>query len=176
MSDNTTTIIWIVAAAIAAIVVVVGLALVARSKRAQSRREEANRLRAELETERRQVEKRHALAEETEARARAAEAEAEAKAAEARRLRERASVHHESVATAREDLEDRRKHVDHIDPDVKARKGDGVDSDGAEGVDRVEAGDAKLRAHDDLPDRQVVGTDPRVVESERPVVNDPTAR
>jgi len=143
MSDNST--LWIIVAAVVALAVIVGLILAARNKRTQSRRDEAQRLRAELDSEREQVAKRQALAEETDARARAAAAEAEAKAAEARRLSERASAHQETAATHLEDLDERRKHIDKIDPDVKAHRGAG----------------------DDVPDRQVVTDAPHRVENPR---------
>jgi type IV secretory pathway VirB10-like protein len=115
---------WIVAAVIAAIIVIVGLALVARKRSNEKRRVEAQSLREEIEVETTKVDKRQALAAETDARARAAEAEAEAKAAEAQRLRERASSHSESVAATREELDERRRHADSLDPDVKSRKHD----------------------------------------------------
>ncbi|MCP9272461.1 hypothetical protein [Mycolicibacterium arenosum] len=147
MSDTNT--IWIIAAALVALVVVIGLVLIARNKRTQSRRDEAQRLRAELDAESQQVAKRQALAEETDARARAAAAEAEAKAAEARRLSERAASHQETVATHREDLDERRKHIDSLDPDVKRHKrGDDAD-------------------YDQTPDRHVVDETPRRVENPR---------
>lgn len=116
--------VWIVVGVIVAIIVIVGLVLLARSKRNQKHRVEAGHLREEIETENAKVEKRQALAAETDAMARAAEAEAEVKAAEAQRLRDRASSHSESVAATREDLDERRKHADHIDPDVKTGKHD----------------------------------------------------
>ena len=143
MSDNNT--LWIIVAAVVALVVVVGLILLARNKRTKTRRDEAQRLRTELDSERDQVAKRQALADETDARARAAAAEAEAKAAEARRLSERASSHQETAATHLEDLDERSKHIDKLDPDVKTRRHDG----------------------DDTPDRQVITDPPRRVENPR---------
>lgn len=56
MSDNNT--LWIIVAAVVALAVIVGLILAARNKRTQSRRDEAQRLRAELDSEREQVAKR----------------------------------------------------------------------------------------------------------------------
>lgn len=136
---------WIIIAAVVAVVAVLGLALMVRNKRMHSRREEAGRLRGELESESEQVAKRQALAEETDARARAAAAEAEAKAAEARRLSERASAHQQTVAAQLDDLDERRKRIDRLDPDVKRRK----------------------TAADEEPDRQVIDGDPRHVEHGR---------
>lgn len=143
MSDNNT--LWIIVAAVVALVVVVGLILLARNKRTQSRRAEAQRLRTDLESDREQVAKRQALADETDARARAAAAEAEAKAAEARRLSDRATSHQQTVETHREDLDERSRHIDKLDPDVQTGRHDG----------------------DDAPDRQVITDPPRHVENPR---------
>lgn len=138
MSDTNT--LWVIIAVVVAIAAIVAVAMIARKKRTQSRRDEAQRLRTDLDSEDRQVAQRQALADETDARARAAAAEAEAKAAEARRLSERASTHQQTVESHREDLDERRKHADRIDPDVKTR-----------GVDEP-------------PDRQVIDRPPPRVE------------
>ena len=60
--------VWIVAAVVAAIIVIVGLVLIARSRRTQKRRVEANNLREEIAAETAMVDKRQALAAETEAK------------------------------------------------------------------------------------------------------------
>ena len=148
--------VWIVAAVIAAIIVIVGLVLIARRRQTQKRRIEANNLREEIEAETAMVDKRQALAAETDARARAAEAEAEAKAAEAQRLRERASTHTESVAASREELDERRKHADQLDPDLKSPKheadevrDDTADTGGrSDRSDRVSVDAPPARSHD----------------------------
>lgn len=141
--------VWIVAAVIAGIVVIVGLALLARSRRTQKRRADAQSLRDDIEVETAKVDKRQALATETEARARAAEAEAEVKAAEAQRLRERATSHSESVTATRGDLDERRKQADSLDPDLKSRKGDADDrhDDVVDEPDRIVAEDPPVRSH-----------------------------
>jgi hypothetical protein len=136
---------WIVAAVIAAIIVIVGLALLARNRRTQKHRVEAQSLRDDIEVETAKVDKRQALAAETEAKARAAEAEAEVKAAEAQRLRDRASSHSESVAATREDLDEQRKHADSLDPDLKSRKGD--TDDVSDRPDRTAVEEPQARSH-----------------------------
>lgn len=140
MSDNGT--LWIVIAVVVVAAIVVGLALVARRKR---RRVEAQKMRTELEAEREKVAKRQALADETDARARAAAAEAEAKAAEARRLADRASAHQQTAAEHRDELDERSRHIDRIDPDVKRSRDRG----------------------DDEPDRQVIDEPPRRIDNVR---------
>jgi hypothetical protein len=137
--------VWIVVAVVAGIVVIVGLALLARNRRTQKHRLEAQSLRDDIEVETAKVDKRQALAAETEAKARAAEAEAEVKAAEAQRLRDRASSHSESVAVTREDLDERRKHADALDPDVKSPKGDA--DDGSDRPDRTVVEEPPARSH-----------------------------
>ena len=112
------TAVWIVVAVVA-VIVLVGLVFAARSRRNQRRHVEAEQMREELTTHSQRVDKRQALADETAAKARAAEAEAEAKAAEAARLKEQAAGHHDAVAASREDIEDRRRHADRLDPKTR---------------------------------------------------------
>ena len=112
------TAVWIVVAVVA-VIVLAGLVFAARSRRNQRRHVEAEQMREELTTHTQRVDKRQALADETAAKARAAEAEAEAKAAEAARLKEQAAGHHDAVAASREDIEDRRRHADRLDPKTR---------------------------------------------------------
>ena len=112
------TAVWIVVAVVA-VIVLAGLVFAARSRRNQRRHVEAEEMREELTTHSQRVDKRQALADETAAKARAAEAEAEAKAAEAARLKEQAAGHHDAVAASREDIEDRRRHADRLDPKTR---------------------------------------------------------
>ena len=112
------TAVWIVVAVVA-VIVLAGLVFAARSRRNQRRHVEAEQMREELTTHSQKVDKRQALADETAAKARAAEAEAEAKAAEAARLKEQAAGHHDAVAASREDIEDRRRHADRLDPKTR---------------------------------------------------------
>jgi hypothetical protein len=113
-------VIWIVVAVVA-VIIIAALVLAARKRRDQKRHVEAERIREDITTHMPKVEKREALADETAARARAAEAEAEAKAAEAARLKEQAESHRGAVAESREDLEERLRHADRIDPKTKVR-------------------------------------------------------
>jgi hypothetical protein len=113
---TTSTVIWIVVAVVAAIVLIALIGFVATRTRTRHRRVEADRIREDANERMGGVQKREALAQETEARARAAKAEADAKAAEAARLQERAQTHRGEAATAREELEDRLGHADRIDP------------------------------------------------------------
>lgn len=113
-------VVWIVVAVIA-VIIIAALVFAARSRRNQRRHVEAERIREDITTHTAKVEKREALADETAARARAAEAEAEAKAAEAARLKDRADSHRGAVAESREEIEERRKHADHIDPKTRVR-------------------------------------------------------
>jgi hypothetical protein len=112
------TAVWIVVAVVA-VIVLAGLVFAARSRRNQRRHVEAEQMREELTTHVEKVDKRQALADETAAKARAAEAEAEAKAAEAARLKQRAAGHHDAVATSREEIEERRRHADMLDPKTR---------------------------------------------------------
>ena len=112
------TAVWIVVAVVA-VIVLVGLVFAARSRRNQRRHVEAEQMREELTTHSQKVDKRQALADETAAKARAAEAEAEAKAAEAARLKEQAAGRHDAVAASREDIEERRRHADRLDPKTR---------------------------------------------------------
>ena len=112
------TAVWIVVAVVA-VIVLVGLVFAARSRRNQRRHVEAEQMREELTTHSQKVDKRQALADETAAKARAAEAEAEAKAAEAARLKEQAAGRHDAVAASREDIEERRRHADMLDPKTR---------------------------------------------------------
>ena len=115
---NSTTVVWIVVA-VAAVIVLAALAFAARNKRNQRRHVEAERIREDITTHVQTVDKRQALADETAAKARAAEAEAEAKAAEAARLKAQAENHHDAVAASREDIEERRMQADRLDPKTR---------------------------------------------------------
>lgn len=117
---DSTTVVWIVAV-IAAVIVIAALVFALRSRRNQHRHIEAERIREDITTHTAKIDKRQALADETAARARAAEAEAEAKAAEAARLKARAVDHHEAVATSREDIEERRRQADELDPKTRVQ-------------------------------------------------------
>lgn len=119
------TAIWIVVAVVA-VIVLAGLVFAARNKRNQRRHVEAEQMREEVTTHVEKVDKRQLIADETAAKARAAEAEAEAKAAEAARLKGQAATHHDAVAASREDIEERRRQADMLDPKTR------VDDEGAD--------------------------------------------
>lgn len=109
----TSTIVWIVVAVIALIVVIGAAAMLAHTQRERSRIAKSDEIREQVRQDSVEVERREALARETAARARAAEAEAEAKAAEAQRLKSHADKHFGHATDVRSDLEDRRSHADH---------------------------------------------------------------
>jgi hypothetical protein len=97
------------------------------------RHQRAEEIRDHARTETNRVERREALAEETAAKARAAQADAEVKAAEAARLQQRAAAHQSEAATSREELDERWKHADSIDPNAKRRQeADGLADDRGE--------------------------------------------
>jgi hypothetical protein len=112
------TIVWIVVAVIALLVVIAIAAGLARKQRERSRIAKSDVIREQVRQDSVDVERREALARETAARARAAEAEAEAKAAEAERLKSHADKHFSHATDARSDLEERRLHADALDPRV----------------------------------------------------------
>lgn len=111
---DTKTIIWIVVAVVA--LVLLGVALWAgRRRELIHRHAEAEELRERLRREDSEVRQRESIAAETEARARAAQAEADAKAAEATRLQHAAQGHRSDVESGRERLEQQRAHADSLD-------------------------------------------------------------
>ena len=118
---NSNTVVLIVVAVVA-VIVLAAVVFAARNKRNQRRHVQAEEMREDITTHIQKVDKRQALADETAAKARAAEAEAEAKAAEAARLKESGRVHHEAVATSREDIEERRMQADRLDPKTRRRR------------------------------------------------------
>ncbi len=117
--DNTA-VVWIIVAVVAVIVIAL-LIFAALKTRNERRHLEAERIREDISTHTSKVEKRQAIADETSARARAAEAEAQAKAAEAARLKEQAANHHDAVAASREEIEERRRHADKLDPKTRVQ-------------------------------------------------------
>jgi biopolymer transport protein ExbB/TolQ len=116
----TNTVVWIIVAVIAALIVVAALVWVGRNRQVSRRRAQADEIREDVRQEQVKVQRREALADETAAKARAAQAEAEAKAAEAARLQENAAKHHTAAAAHREELDERSSHADSIDPRVEA--------------------------------------------------------
>jgi biopolymer transport protein ExbB/TolQ len=139
---ETNTVVWIVVAVVAAVVVIAALAVLARRTSDTRKHIAAEHIREEVNEHTAKVDKRAALAEETAAKARAAEAEAEAKAAEAARLKGQASSHHEAVAASREDIEERRRHADHLDPKTSAG-----DDQAKDATHRAESGSEPAAEH-----------------------------
>lgn len=111
---DTKTIIWIVVAVVA--LIVLGIVLWGGRRRELTHRHaQAEEMREQLRHEDAEVRHQESIAAETEARARAAQAEADAKAAEAARLQHAAQGHRSDVESDRERLEQRRAHADSLD-------------------------------------------------------------
>lgn len=109
-------VVWIVIAALIALVVIGVVVMMALRTRNRRRVQEADRIREEVHHDTKRVERQATLVEETEAKARAAQAEAEAKAAEAARLADAASTRRDALSGAQEHLNARREHADTLDP------------------------------------------------------------
>lgn len=122
---TTSNIVWIVIAVVVVVLLLATLVVVTR----RQRHLKAEGIRDQVRVDTTRVERREALAEETSAKARAAQAEAEAKAAEAARLQQRAAAHQSEAATSRQDLGERWKHANDIDPKATQRQ-DVQDADG----------------------------------------------
>jgi FtsZ-interacting cell division protein ZipA len=134
----TSTIVLIVVAAVVAILLVAGLTWVARKKRNQHRRVEADKIREDARQETLYVRQQEALADETAAKARAAQAEADVKAAQASGLQQQAAVHRGEAVTSREHLNEQWDRADTLDPasgtDETPPSGDGTKTPGAQRV------------------------------------------
>jgi FtsZ-interacting cell division protein ZipA len=138
---TTSTIVLIVAVAIAAIVLIAAIAWVARNKRTQHRRVEAGEIRDKAAEQSHKVGQREALADETAAKGRAAQAEADAKAAHATGLQHQAEVRRNDAATARDEVNQEFERADTMDPDTHTN-GDTPrqDSETRDGPRRTPAG------------------------------------
>jgi FtsZ-interacting cell division protein ZipA len=115
---TTNTIVLIVVIAVVALVLIASIAWVARNKRTQHRRVEAENIRDKAADESHKVGQREALADETAAKGRAAQAEADAKAAHAKGLQHQAQVRRSDAATARDEVNQEFERADKIDPDT----------------------------------------------------------
>lgn len=140
----TSTIVWIVVAAIAAILVIAAVMWMAQNQRNRRRHGEAESIRDQAKEETVRVQRREALAQETSAKARAAQAEAEAKGAEAARLQERAAAHQGEVTTSRGKLNEQFERADTLDPATKTPETTETVAD-ADGRDGGSRGDERLR-------------------------------
>ena len=116
---TTSSIVLIVVVAVAALLLIAALAWVARNKRTQHRRVEAEDIREQANEETHKVGQREALADETAAKARAAQAEADVKAAHATGLQQKAEVRRNDAATARDELNQEFERADTMDPDTQ---------------------------------------------------------
>ena len=108
----------IVVVAVVAILLIATIAWVARNKRTQHRRVEAENIRDKAAEQSHKVGQREALADETAAKGRAAQAEADAKAAHARGLQHQAEVRRNDAATARDEVNQEFERADRMDPDT----------------------------------------------------------
>ena len=114
---TTSSIVWIVVAVVAAVLLVATIAWVARKKRTEHRRVQAGDIRDKAVEQSHEVGQREALADETAAKARAAQAEAEAMAAHSAGLQHQAQARHTEAATSRSELNREFERADKIDPD-----------------------------------------------------------
>jgi uncharacterized protein HemX len=112
----TSTIVLIVVVAVAAILLIGGLAWLARTKRHQHRHVEAGKIRDAAQEGTLHVRQQEALADETAAKARAAQAEADVKAAQASGLQQQAAVHRNEAATSRDQLNEQWDRANELDP------------------------------------------------------------
>jgi hypothetical protein len=113
---TTSTLIAIVFAAIAAVLIVTALGFVFAHKRTDRRRAEARDIRDRAVEQSHVVGQREALADETAAKARVAQAEADAKSAHASGLQHQAQARRSDAAAARDDLNQEYRRADTIDP------------------------------------------------------------
>ena len=116
---TTNTIVLIVAAAIAAIVLIAGLAWLARSERSRHRGAEAGTIRVAAKTETLRVGQQEALADGadgTAAQARVAQSESEDWAAQVSGLQQQAAAQRVEAAIAREELSAQWDRADELDP------------------------------------------------------------
>lgn len=138
----TSTIVWIIVAVVAVVVIVGVLLWMARTQRDRRRAAQAEELRDHVRQESVKVQRREALADETAARA---QAEADAKAAEAARLQERADTHRTEATTSRDRLDEKWAHADSLDPraqsvETSQTTDDGVRENGGPLDDRGDLG------------------------------------
>lgn len=118
---TTTTTILLIVVVITALVIIAAIAWVARNKRTQYRRVEAEDIRDKANDESHKVGQREALADETAAKARVAQAEADAKAAHAEGLQHQAHIRRNDATTARDEVNQEFARADKIDPDTQTR-------------------------------------------------------
>ncbi len=125
---DTSTIVWIVVAAVVVLALLAVIAMAMKKKRDEHNRGRANELREQAAAQSTGVQQREAEARQTEAEARRTQAEADQKAAEAERLAAQASDKQSTAATYRQERDDNLRQADDLDPDAGKDKHDG-DSD-----------------------------------------------
>src|SRR6476620_9373002 len=113
---TTSTIILIVVVAVVAILLIAAIAWVARNKRSQHRRVEAENIRDNAAEQSHKVGQREALADETAAKGRAAQAEADAKAEHATGLQDQPHMPRHDAAPDRDDVNQGYERAHKIDP------------------------------------------------------------
>lgn len=119
------TAVWTVVVVLAALIAIGLVFWYGRRQREAHLRAQADELREQLRREDVEVRHREAVAAETAARARIAQAESEAKAAEAARLQSAAEAHRSEAVGSREELEQRRRHAESLDPVTAQREARG---------------------------------------------------
>ena len=112
----TPTVILIVLVAVAAIALLTMLTWLARNRRNEDLRAQADTIRDEARRDTLQVNEQDALADETAARARAAQAEADVKAAQASGLQQQAAARRGEAATSRSQVNEEWDRADTMDP------------------------------------------------------------
>ena len=125
---DTSTIVWIVVAAVVVLALLAVIAMAMKKKRDEHNRGRANELREPAAAHSTGVQLRVAAARHPDAAARRAQAEADQKAAEAERLAAQASDKQSTAATYRQERDDNLRQADDLDPDAGKDKHDG-DSD-----------------------------------------------
>ena len=116
----TSTIVLIIVAAVAAVLLIAGLIWVARNSRNRQRHVQADKIREDARHETLLVNQQEALADETAAKARAAAAEADVNAAQAAGLQQQAAVHRGEAVTSRDHLNEQWDRADTLDPASQA--------------------------------------------------------
>jgi hypothetical protein len=119
---DTSTLVWVVVAAVAALIVVGALVLVSQRRLAHSHRRKATTIRDHAAEHVHQVGQREALADEAEANARGMQAQADAKAAVAARLQHGAATRRDEAKTARAEVDEEFVRADELDPDSQPRQ------------------------------------------------------
>lgn len=116
---DTSTVVWIVVAAIAVIVLLAVVWRLASTKRAERNRAQAHELRERAAASATDLQRKEATAKESEAQAAAARAEAERKAAEAERLEAEARDRMNAAQAHRQEQQEHLRRADELDPDVE---------------------------------------------------------